>query len=82
MESQGHRDAYPHLFCDFPIFFKLYFLIMLLQLSQFYPFAPSTKRPPLPQAFPTQLFMSMGHGYKFFGYSISYTVLYIPTAIL
>ena len=55
---------------------------MLLQLSQFYPFAPSTKRPPLPQAIPTQLFMSMGHGYKFFGYSISYTVLYIPTAIL
>ena len=38
---------------------------MLLQLSQFSPFAP-----PLPQAIPTQLFMSMGYARMFFSYSI------------
>ena len=33
-------------------------------------------------AFKAALFMAMGHVYKFFGYSISYSVLYIPMAIL
>ncbi|KAF6109649.1 hypothetical protein HJG60_010887 [Phyllostomus discolor] len=37
---------------------------------------------PHPQAIPTPLFISMGHTYKFFGYSTSYTVLYCPMAIL
>ena len=46
------------------------------------PLPPSIQHLPLPQAIPTPLFMSMGHAYKFFGYSISYTVLYIPMAIL
>ena len=46
------------------------------------PLLPSTQHPPLPQAIPTPLFMSMSHEYKFCGYSISYTVLYIPEAIL
>ena len=53
-------------------------LIMLLQLSQFFPCCPPHIAPSTPQAIPTPLFMSMGHAYKFFGYSISYTVLYIP----
>ena len=56
---------------------------MLLQLSQFSPFAPHPpSTSPLPQAISTPLFMSMGQAYKFFGYSFSYTVLYIPVAIL
>ena len=46
------------------------------------PLPPSIQHLPLPQAIPTPLFMSMGHAYKFFGYCISYTVLYIPMAIL
>ena len=37
---------------------------------------------PLPQAIPPLLFLSMGHVQKFFGYSISCAVLYIPMAIL
>ena len=47
--------------------------------------------PPLPppfctlhssQAMPPPLFMFTGHVHKFFGYSTSYAVLYIPMAIL
>ena len=37
--------------------------------------SPPTQHSPLPQAIPTPLFMSVGHVCKFFGYSISYTVL-------
>ena len=45
------------------------------------PFAALHPATPFPQAIPTPLFMSMGQACKFFGYSISYTVLYIPVAI-
>ena len=48
----------------------------------FSPLPPSTQHHPLPQAIPLPLFMSTGHAYKFFGYSISSTVLYITMAIL
>ena len=48
----------------------------------FSPLPPSTLYPHSCQAIPLPLFMSMGHAYKFFGYLISYTVLYIPMAIL
>ena len=48
----------------------------------FPPLCPSTHHPLLPQAIPSPLFMSMDHVYKFCGYSIFYTVLYIPMAIL
>ena len=54
---------------------------MLLQLFQISPFAPVYPAPPLPEAIPTPLFMSIGHVYKFFGYSISYTVLHVSMAI-
>ena len=49
-------------------------MIMLLQLSQYFPFAPfySLRQPP------PQLFMSMGHVNKFFGCSISYTCTLHP----
>ena len=56
---------------------------MLLQLTHFfYPLPTSTQHPLHPQATPTPLFMSMGHAYRFFDYSISCTVIYIPMAIL
>ena len=54
---------------------------MPLQLFQLSPFAPLSWYPPFPPATPTPLFMSMGHTYKYSGYSVSYTVLYIPMAI-
>ena len=48
---------------------------MLLHLSQFSPFCPtSTQNPPLPQAILIPLFKSMGPVYMFSVYSISYTV--------
>ena len=65
------------------IYLKNYILlILLLQLSQFFPFALLHSASPFPQAIPRPLFMSMGQVYKFFIYSNSYTVLYIPMAIL
>ena len=72
-----------HFYFGVPQFYFLIFnyilLFMLLQLSWF---SPSTQHPSVLQAIPTPLFMYMGHMYKFFGYSVSYTVLYIPMAIL
>ena len=71
-----------------PIVLNYILLIMLLQLSQlllFCPPPPSTPhslRQSPHQAIPTPLFMSMGHEYRFFGYSIPYTVPYIPVVIL
>ena len=62
------------------IHFKYILLIMLLQLSQFPPLPPLHPAPP--QAIPPPLFMSMGHVYMLFGFSISNTVLYIPMAVL
>ena len=49
---------------------------MLLQLSQFFPFAPSARYPhfhPQIPSIPPQ-FISTGYVYKFFGFSISYTI--------
>ena len=64
-------------------FLNYIWLIMLLQLFQFFSLCPSsTQQPPLPQAIPPPLFMSMGHACKSFACSTSCTVLYIPTAIL
>ena len=64
--------------------FKNYILLtMLLQLSQYFsPLPTSTQHPQLSQAIPTPLFMSTGHVYMFFGYSISYAILYNTMAIL
>ena len=62
-------------------FFNYILLIMLLQLSQF-SLPPVHQVSPTPSGNPTPLFMSMGHAYKFIGYYMSCTVLYIPMAIL
>ena len=62
---------------SFYFIFNYILLIIPLQLSQFFPLSsspPST--PPLPQAMPPPFFMFVGHAYKFFGYAISYIVLY------
>ena len=65
------------------LFFKCILLIMLLQVSHFFlPFIPVHPSSPLPPAFPPLVFMSMGHTYKFFGFSIIYTMLNLPLSIL
>ena len=96
--SKGRKMSFPpdsptmaDQFNNFFLFLLLFnflnyiLLIMLLHLSQFCPIcspSPSAPNSQLPHAIPTTLVMSMGHAYKFFGYFISYTVLYIPMAIL
>ena len=66
----------------FSFFLNYILLIIRLQLSQFSLFAPLHPAPPTPSGHPPPLFMSMSQAYKFFGFSISYAVLYIPVAIL
>ena len=61
-------------------FFKLYLLIMLLQLSHSPPHSTPSCPPP-PSHIPPLQFMSMGHTYKFFGFYISYTILTLPLSI-
>ena len=63
--------------------FASFSLIVFYWLCYYYclnfpPLPPFIQYHPLPQAIPTPLFIFMGHACKFFGYSISYTVLYIP----
>ena len=65
------------------VYFKYSLLIMLLQWSQFFSplYLPSTLHPanlqhPLPQ------FMSIVYTYKFFGFSVSYTLLNFSLSIL
>ena len=63
---------------------KLYFIdyaITVVLLLPPLPPPPATQHPSLPQAIPTPLFMSMGHAYTFFGFSISCAVLYIPVTM-
>ena len=69
-------------------FFKLYFIVYAITVVPiFSPLSPSTRHPS-PQTTPTlsgnphTIVHVVGHGYKFFGFSISYTVLYTPMAIL
>ena len=70
------------LLCTAHLFFKVCFIDYAITVVPIFPpLSPSTQHPSLPQAIPTPLFMSLDHTYKFFGYSISYTMLYIPMAI-
>ena len=67
----------------FFLFFKYVLLIMLLQLSHFFsPLYPPLPCTILPTSTPLPYFMSMGHTYKFFGFSISHTILNLPQSIL
>ena len=67
---------------DFQYFFKLYFIDYAITVVLIFPLSPLPPSTPIPSGISPPLFMSMGHVYKFFGCSISYTVLYIPIAIL
>ena len=63
--------------------FKYILLIMLLQLSHvFLSFIPLCSVPLLPSSNSPPQFMSLGHTCKFFGFSISYTILNLPLTIL
>ena len=63
-------------------FLKLFFIDHVITVvPNFPPLSPSTQHL-LPQAIPTSLFVSLSKEFKFSGYSVSYTVLYIPIAIL
>ena len=56
-------------------------LIMLLQLSQFFPLCLLHPAPPTPSSnFPHPLFTSMGHPYKFFGNS--FPLLFLTSSCL
>ena len=67
----------------FIFYFNYILLIMLLQLSHYFlPLFPLCPAHPLLLAFPPPQFMSIGHTYKFFGFSISYTILTLPLSIL
>ena len=86
---EGHSlHEYRALSFQITVYFILFnflniILIMLLQLSHvFLLCSHSLKHPLLPHTNHTLLFMFMDHAYKFFGYSTSYSVLYIPMAIL
>ena len=84
-------DGLGHLFIFFELLFLFYYLFTLILFFKLYfidygitvvpiflPLPPSIQHYPLLLAILTPLFMSMGHVYRFFGYSIFYTVLYIP----
>ena len=58
-------------------FLKYILLIISLQLSHFFPLCPPPPGICIPSNNHPQ-FMSMGHAYKFFGYSIFCTILNIP----
>ena len=59
-------------------FIYLYLITFYYSCPYYYPFDPLHPAPPLPQAVPPPSFMFMGHAYKVFGYSISYSVLPSP----
>ena len=78
--TQSTEPQKPGLNVSF--FLNYILLIMLLQLSQFFPLcSPPPSSPPVPQASPYHCSLPCVMP-RFFGYSISYTVLYIPMAIL
>ena len=68
---------------SFFYFLKIYFIDYAITVvpffSPFFPCLPCTRPPTC--ILPLQ-FMSMGHTYNFFGFSISYTILNLPLSIL
>ena len=55
----------------------IFYWLCYYSCPNFPPLPPSTQHPPILHAILTTLFMSMGHAYKFFGYSIS--ILYFTS---
>ena len=70
---QGSRHIYLFIFLFFNIFIDY-----TITVVPFPPLPSTTSCPPPPSHIPPLQFMSMGHVYKFFGFSISYSVLNIP----
>ena len=66
-----------------PTFFKVYFIDYAITVVPLFssPLFPSILHSPSNHHSPHQ-FMSMGGTYKFFGFSISYTILTLPLSIL
>ena len=56
-------------------------MIILLQLSQFSPITWLCLVPPFPPAIPNLVHVR-GHAYKFFGFSISYTILFLKKGFI
>ena len=60
-------------------FLTNYFIVVLLQLSNFFLlYSPPPSPPPLPQSIPTLLSMPMGHSYMFFDWSLPLPSTTIP----
>ena len=77
-----HVDCFQHLIVlnnSFLIYFTDYAIIVVPFFSPLYP-SPSCT--PFPPVFPPPWIMSMGRTYKFFGFSISYTILNLPLYLL
>ena len=75
-----YRNAY---WCDKHIFFFLNFIDCAITVVLiFYPFAPLHPAPFTPSGNSPTIFMSISYAYKFFDYSISWAVFYLPMAIL
>ena len=58
-------------------FYITFYWLYYYSCPNFFPFAPHPA-PPTPSGNSPPLFMSMGHAYKFFAFSIFYTVLTSP----
>ena len=83
MHTYIHTYIYTYIYvCVYIYNFKLYFIDYAVKVVTIFSLSPLYPALPLPQAIPPPLFMSMGHVCKFLGSPISYTVLYIPMAIL
>ena len=67
----------------YELIFKVYFIDYAITVVPF--FLPFISLCPVPSFYPPPSippFMSMGHTYKFFTFSISYTILNLPLSIL
>ena len=63
------------------LFFINIFIDYAITVVPFSPLHSTPSCPPPPSHIPPLQFMSMGHTYKFFGFSISYTILTLPLSI-
>ena len=69
---------FPKQFFKIVFYWLCYYIINRIQLSWVFLFCPLHPAPPLPQAFPTPLLMSMDHARKFFSDSMSDTITLHP----